>query len=171
MNGQQRVPAAAGRPAATDAAATFLPVTLRIPATGILVIGGGHVATHKVLLLQRFTQRIRVVAQEVSDAIKTSGAAWEERPYAPDVLRGAHLIYICTSDHALNARIAADARRRHILANVCDAPALCDFVSPAIVRSGCLTVSVGSDAQDVRRSIRVRNRIKQLISDDILSID
>lgn len=171
MSAEESLQAATNKPSATDAEATFLPVTLRIPAEGILIIGGGHVATHKVTLLQRFTPRIRVVAQAVSDDIKASGAAWEERPYAPDVLRGAHLLYICTSDHALNARIAADARRRHILVNVCDAPALCDFVSPAIVRSGCLTVSVASDARDVRRSIRVRNRIKQLISDDILPID
>ncbi|MBF4212938.1 bifunctional precorrin-2 dehydrogenase/sirohydrochlorin ferrochelatase, partial [Pseudomonas donghuensis] len=63
------------------------------------------------------------------------------------------------------------AAERHILTSVCDDPAQCDFISPAIYRNDNLTIAVGSDSRDVKRSIRVRNRIKELIENDTLQID
>jgi siroheme synthase (precorrin-2 oxidase/ferrochelatase) len=48
---------------------------------------------------------------------------------------------------------------------------LCDFVSPAIFRQDHVTIAVGSDAREVKRSIRIRNRIMDLIEKGILQMD
>lgn len=149
---------------------TFLPVSIRMG--HIVVIGGGRVATHKVSILLRYTADIRIVGTSISDELKQSGLPYEERDATPDDLTGAHIAFICTGDHALNAAMKQEAERRHVIASVCDSPDLCDFTSPAICAVGDgVTVAVASDGRDVRRSIRIRDRIKKLIDDGILQTD
>jgi precorrin-2 dehydrogenase/sirohydrochlorin ferrochelatase len=48
---------------------------------------------------------------------------------------------------------------------------LCDFVSPAVHKQGHVTISVGSNAQNVYQSVAIRNQITQLIEDGLLKID
>lgn len=148
----------------------YLPITLRISHARILIVGGGRVATHKATILHRFTDHARVVAPVISDALKALPFEWEERPFQEHDLDDVDLLFVCTGNHHLNAAIREEARRRHILTSVCDDPPLCDFISPAIAEYDNLTIAVGSDSRDVKRSIRVRDRIRRLIADGLLDI-
>lgn len=149
----------------------FLPINIRISDAHILMVGGGRVATHKACILSRFTDRVKVVAPHISDSIKQLAFRWEERAFEEADLEGTTLLFVCTGNHDLNHAIHAMARIRGILTSVCDAPEECDFTSPAIFRQGDLTISVASDGKDVRRSIRVRNRVKEAIENDSIQID
>ena len=140
----------------------FLPINIRISDAKILIVGGGKVATHKATILSRFTDRATVIAPEVSDDIKALPFQWEERQFSEKDLEGVTLLFICTGDHQLNRHIRQTARKYGILTSVCDSPAECDFTSPAIYRDGNLTISVASDAKDVKQSIAIRNRIATL---------
>lgn len=149
----------------------YLPVNIRIADANILIVGGGRVATHKAQILRRFTSRATVVAPDISDEIKTLPFHWEEKEFEETDLDGVSLLFVCTGNHQLNRTIREQAHRRGILTSVCDAPALCDFTSPAIYRKEHLTIAVASDARDVKRSIRIRNRIKEAIENDNIQID
>lgn len=150
----------------------FLPVSVRITDRNILIVGGGKVATHKAQILHRFTDKATVVAPEISDEMRKLPFRLIERPFEDSDLDGVQLVFICTGSHGLNHHIKAVAQRYGILASVCDDPSWCDFISPAISHQedDNLTISVGSDSKDVRRSIRVRNRINELIKDNKLDI-
>ena len=149
----------------------FLPINIRISDGRILIVGGGRVATHKAQILSRYTEQVTVIAPQVSDGIKLLPYHWEERDFMESDLEGITLLFVCTDNHPLNHSIHSLARRRGILTSVCDSPAECDFTSPAIYRAGDLTISVASDGKDVRRSIRVRDRIKEAIEHDNIPID
>lgn len=149
----------------------FLPINIRIADARILIVGGGRVATHKAAILCRFTSRVTVVARRVSDAIKSLPLHWVERDFDETDLHNTTLLFVCTDDHRLNSRIRALAKARAVLTSVCDDPAASDFTSPAVYRNGNLTISVASDAKDVKRSIRVRDRINSTIAHDCLQID
>lgn len=150
----------------------FLPINIRISGDArILIVGGGKVATHKATILSRFTSSATVIAPEVSDGIKALSFHWEEREFSETDLEGVTLLFVCTGNHPLNHHIHSLARQHGILTSVCDSPSECDFTSPAIWRDGDLTISVASDSKDVKRSIRVRNRIKEAIKHDIIQID
>ncbi|MDR2042728.1 MAG: bifunctional precorrin-2 dehydrogenase/sirohydrochlorin ferrochelatase [Tannerella sp.] len=148
----------------------FLPVSIRIDGKAIVLIGGGRVALHKAVLLSRFTQTAKVVAPEFDPGFASVPFERIGKHYEPADLDGAWLVYICTGDRALNAEVKAECERRGVLASVCDDPALCDFISPAIHREGNVTLAVSSDAKDVRRSIRIRDRIKLLVEEGRLSL-
>ncbi len=145
---------------------TFLPISINITDKKILLIGGGRIASHKIGFLEQFTKNISIVALEVIDSIKAKGYLHKEKLYEKSDLEGAFLVYACTNNVELNQRVKADAESLGILTNVVDNPKLCDFVSPAIFKHNHITVSVGSNAQDVYRSIAVRNKIKELLERD-----
>lgn len=144
----------------------FLPISINITDKKILLIGGGRIASHKIGFIEPFTRNISVVAIEVCDAIKQKGYAYNEKPYEKDDLKGAFLVYACTNITDLNLRVKADAESLGILANVVDNPTHCDFVSPAIYKHNHMTVAVGSNGQDVYRSVALRNKIKEFLEHD-----
>jgi precorrin-2 dehydrogenase/sirohydrochlorin ferrochelatase len=107
-----------------------------------------------------------VVALEVIDAIKEKGIHYTEKEYEKSDLAGAYLVYACTNIVELNLRVRSDAQSLGILVNLVDNPTYCDFVSPAIYKREHITVSVGSNAQEVHRAIAVRNKIKEYLEHD-----
>jgi siroheme synthase-like protein len=149
----------------------FLPICIRIKDAHILIVGGGKVATHKAQILSRFTDQATVIAPQVTEEMRALPFRIVEKPFEATDLEGVSLLFVCTGDHTLNHEIRELAHKRHILTSVCDDPEACDFISPAIYREGNLTVAVASDSKDVKRSIRVRNKIKEGIEDDRICID
>ena len=139
----------------------FLPININIEGKRILIIGGGRVGLHKAQILSRFTDSATVISPEFREGFDKLPFKLVKKHYESADLDGAFLIYICTEDAALNRQIKHDAETRGVLASVCDSPSLCDFTSPAIFRRGNLTVAVASDAKDVRRSMRIRDAIRE----------
>jgi precorrin-2 dehydrogenase/sirohydrochlorin ferrochelatase len=148
----------------------YLPIAIRIASANIVIVGGGKVATHKAHILSRFTDHATVIAPEITDELKTLPFKIIEKEFEPEDLEGADILFVCTGNHELNHKIKALAAERKIITSVCDDPEQCDFISPAIFRDGNLTIACNSDSKDVRRSIRVRNRIRELIEKGILDI-
>jgi siroheme synthase-like protein len=148
----------------------FLPISINITNKKILLIGGGKVATHKGQIIARFAQNVTVVAPEFTEEIKQLPFTFVEKTYHSSDLDGFFLVYVCTGDHELNEKIKSDAEAKGILTSVCDAPLLCDFVSPAIHKSDNITISVASNAQDVYKSVDIRNQISKLITDGVIQI-
>jgi precorrin-2 dehydrogenase/sirohydrochlorin ferrochelatase len=149
----------------------YLPISINITDKQILIIGGGRIASHKIGFLEKFTQNIKVVALEVIDTIKEKGYKYTEKAYEKSDLNGAFLIYACTNIIELNRQVKKDAESLGILCNVVDNPPLCDFVSPAIYKKGAYTVACGSNAQDVYKSVEIRNKIKEFFELDSTVFD
>lgn len=143
----------------------FLPISLDISNQKILIIGGGSSAFKKLKLLQRFDAEIEVVALKVSDDIKTSGVRYYERAYDKALLKNYLMLYSCSNNRKLDEQILKEGKEAGVLVNIHDQPDLCEFVSPAIYKNDNITVAVGSNAQDVYSSIRIRNDIATFLED------
>ena len=141
----------------------FLPISINVTNRKILLIGGGKVATHKGSIMARFVNQVTVIAPEFTDEIKQLPFTFIEKEYDKTDLFGFFLVYVCTGNHELNAQIKVDAEALGILTSVCDAPMLCDFVSPAIHKEGNVTISVGTNGQNAMQSVAIRNQITELI--------
>jgi len=141
----------------------FLPVSIDIERESILIIGGGHVAIHKIESLEKFTQNIKVIALQVVDEIRERGFIdIIEKAYEPRDLKGHLLVYAATNNHELNSQIRADALNYRCLVNVVDKPSNCDFISPAIYKKEPMTVAVSSNGENVYAAINWRNKIREL---------
>jgi siroheme synthase-like protein len=149
----------------------FLPISINVTNKKILLIGGGKVATHKGTIMARFVDNVTVVSPEFTEEIRTLPFTFIQKKYEKSDLEGSFLVYVCTGDHELNARVKSDAEELGILTSVCDAPLLCDFVSPAIHKEGHVTISVGTNAKSAMQSVAIRNQITQLISEGKIVTD
>ena len=150
----------------------FLPISINVTNKKILLIGGGKVATHKASIIARFiTDNVTVISPDFTSEIRQLPFTFIQKNYDKNDLKDFFLVYVCTGDHELNRQIKTDAEELGILTSVCDAPLLCDFVSPAIFKQEHLTIAVSSNAQNVYQSIAVRDRIAKLSDDGILQLD
>src|SRR5205814_2167233 len=103
----------------------------------VVVVGGGEIATGKVRgLLPCGPDPLIVVAPKASDEIQEAARAgqieWLARPYRDGDLAGAAVCFAATDDRALNAVVAAEARRIGALVLAVDDVPNCDFIAPAI---------------------------------------
>ncbi|MCP3894061.1 MULTISPECIES: bifunctional precorrin-2 dehydrogenase/sirohydrochlorin ferrochelatase [Bacteroides] len=150
----------------TDNNLIFLPVSLNITGKKIVIIGGGKVGMHKATILSRFTKEATVFSPDFREGFRALPFTLIQKKYEKEDLRGVFLAYICTENEVLNRQIKQDAQELGVLASVCDNPALCDIASPAIYQEGAICISVSSNATDVRRSLRIRDRIIEWVQID-----
>ena len=125
------------------------PVALSVAGRRCMVIGGGGVATRKVLSLVESGAAVHVVSPALSERLTGLADAGrigvERRPYQPGDLRGAFLAIAATDDRAVNAAVAAEARAERVLLTVCDDPDASDITGMATLRRGAMTVAVSTD--------------------------
>jgi siroheme synthase-like protein len=125
-----------------------VPILVEAAAVRVLVVGGGTVATRKASALCDAGAHVRVVAPTISPALRALGPTGRvtlvERRYEPGDVGDAELVIAATSDRAVNATVAADARAAHRLVNVADSPDDGNFATMAKHRSGALVVGVSA---------------------------
>lgn len=144
----------------------FLPVSIDISNQKILIIGGGESAYKKLMILKRFNANVEIIALTVCDKIKAVGVPYFETAYKKELLKGYLMLYSCTNNEWLDNQILKDGTEMGVLVNIHDKPELCQFVSPAIFKHGKITVAVGSNAEDVYESIRIRNLLGEFLTEN-----
>lgn len=143
----------------------YFPVCLEIAGRLCLVVGGGKVAERKAKTLLACSGRVTVISPELTDglaALKDDGAlAWVDRHYRDGDLEGAFLVIAATDDPEVQNRINDEANKKNILLNVADVPQKCNFILPATVRRGDLTVSVSTGGKSPALAKQLRRELEQ----------
>ena len=145
-------------------------IEINLEGKNVLVVGGGRIALRKVKTLMPTGARITVVAPQLDPEFESLGRENEvsslvlkKRPYEPLDLRSVFLVFICTDQPAVNARVSNDARARRILVNnACDYLDG-DFIVPARMDFGeniAVTVSTQGRAPSLAK------KLKQKIQED-----
>ena len=141
----------------------FLPISIDISNSKILIIGGGQSALKKIRILQRSGAQLEVVAENIIDEVYETGIVCFRKSYEKSDLKDYLMLYSCTNNESLDRQIAQDGREAGVLVNIHDNPALCQFVSPAIYQDGNISVAVSSNAENVYEAIRLRNLIQEYL--------
>ena len=140
-----------------------MPISIDVSNQKILIIGGGKSAFNKLRLLSRFDVEVEVLALNVCEEIKNAGIKYFEEEYNKEFLKDYLMLYSCTNNFELDKQILLDGKEKGILVNIHDKPELCQFVSPAIYINENITVAVGSNAENVYESIRIRNLVQSFL--------
>jgi len=141
----------------------YYPVFLDIKNRRCLVVGGGGVGSRKVKTLLSCGARVTVVSPEASAYVHEQAArgklAYHQRKYNRGDLDGVFLVIGATSDEKLNHQIHRDAEKRETLCNIADRPEVCNFILPAIVSRGDLTIAVSTSGQSPAFAKSLRQRL------------
>ena len=147
----------------------FYIACLRLTGRRCVVIGGGNVGLEKVEGLLACDADVTLVAPEahpelVQLALEGS-INWERRGYESGDLDGALIAIAATDDTDLNVRVFDDAEARAMLVNVVDVPPLCNFILPAIVRTGPLAVAISTAGASPALAKRMKREIGELFGE------
>ncbi len=136
--------------------AQYYPIFLSLRDFSVLVLGLGSVGQRKLaFLLPARPASILVLdplppsaeAEKLLEEARAMGLSvrHSREPFREAHLDGVTLVFTCSSDHALNARVAALCRARRILCNCTDDPPAGNFHVPAVARDGSLTAALSTD--------------------------
>jgi len=145
----------------------YYPVALDLTARPVLVVGGGPVAARKVEGLLAAAARVTVVSPTLVPALAALARAGRlrhrARRFRPGDLRGVALAFAASGDPAVDAAVAAAARRRGVWVNVADDPARCDVILPSVLRRGDLQIAVTTGGASPALARAVRLELERLV--------
>ena len=121
-----------------------------------LVVGGGRVATEKVQGLLECDALVTIVAPQVDPELRNLSVRIIRRAFERADATGRFLVMAATNDRTVNAEVAAASG----LCNVADDPELCNFILPAIVRSGPLAIAISTAGASPALAKRMKREIE-----------
>ncbi len=130
-----------------------------------VVVGGGRVAERKVLSALECGAEVSLISPRVTRRLSGLAAARRirrmKRGFRPGDLAGANIVFAATDDRELNARVARLARRAGSLVNSVDASAESDFIVPASLRRGALSITISTDGVSPALAARIRRDLEK----------
>lgn len=146
----------------------YYPLLLDLANMHCLVVGAGEVGLRKIQgLLDCGPAQVTAVdpaplRAELGELLaRHSNFTYEQRPFAPTDMNGMHLIFACTPRRDVNHAIGAECARRGLLCNLTDDPEHGNFVLPASIARGDLTISVSTNGASPALSRIIRQDLEQ----------
>ena len=147
----------------------FYIACLRLSGRKCLVVGGGSVGLEKIEGLLACDGDVVLVAPEACDEVRAladeGSITWERREFEPADLEGKFMAIAATDDTDVNIAVYDVAEERAMLVNVVDVPSLCNFILPAIVRTGPLAVAISTAGASPALAKRMKREISELFGE------
>jgi siroheme synthase-like protein len=149
----------------------YYPIFVELQDRRCLVIGGGREAQRKVEGLLAAGGNVTVIAPTLTEDLQRFLAegtfAWTQREYQEGDVEGYEMVMVATDDGAVNAQVAAEGKRRRVWVNAADDPKNCDFILPAVVRRGRITIASSTGGASPALARRLREELEAYMTDDM----
>lgn len=128
----------------------YYPVYLDLNGRRCVVVGSGEIATEKAATL-------RAVGAHV---------VHHERSFEPGDLHDAFLAIDASGDPAGQQAARHEATREHVLLNVVDVAPRCDWIAPAVIRRGPLSIAVSTSGESPFLAATLRARLEAAFGEE-----
>ena len=149
----------------------FYIACLKLKGRRCVVIGGGAMGLEKSEGLLACGGDVTVISPDAGpelEALAAEGSiTWEQRDYlGPEDLEAVFMVIACTDSTETNIQIYEDAEKRAMLVNIVDVPPLCNFILPAIVRTGPLAIAISTAGASPALAKRMKREISALFGEE-----
>jgi len=149
----------------------YYPIFVELQDRRCLVIGGGREAQRKVDGLLAAGGNVTVISPDLTDdlqqMLRERRIVWDQREYREGDVEGYEVVMVATDDGAVNAEVAAEGKRRRVWVNAADDPKNCDFILPAVIRKGSITVAASTGGASPALARRLREELEAYLTDDM----
>lgn len=152
----------------------LFPIYVKLHQIQTLLVGAGNVGLEKLeaILANSPLTNLHIVATNVSSKVYELVSGKEnikisERAFNDSDINDVDLIILATNNAALNAHIRQLASTRHILLNVADKPALCDFYLGSVVSKGNLKIGISTNGKSPTMAKRIKEFLNDLLPEEI----
>ena len=144
-----------------------LPIFMNITNRRCVVIGGGEVASRKVIMLLKANAAITLYSPEVCPALQVLSAAKTithiKANFEPSQLTDACLVIAATDVDEVNTAVSIAAKAQNIPVNVVDSPALCTFTMASIVERSPIVIAISSEGNAPVLARYLRTKIETML--------
>ena len=143
----------------------YYPIWLDLSGKRCVVVGGGSVAERKIAALLNSNAYVIVISPGITPVI----SEWIDKGQLEGILEGydsqhsmdAFLVIAATSSTKVNEQVYEDAVARGQLINRVDCPEQSNFIVPAVIRRGKLTMAVSTSGASPSLAGEVRHKLEQ----------
>lgn len=146
----------------------LFPVFLKLNDLHLLLVGAGNIGLEKLVAIVKNSPKttITVVAEEISDDVKELGGNYPnitllKKSFEAGDLDEADIVFVAANNPHLDRIIKQEARKRKLLVNFADKPALCDFYLGSVVQKGSLKLGISTNG----KSPTIAKRLKEVLDD------
>jgi precorrin-2 dehydrogenase/sirohydrochlorin ferrochelatase len=143
----------------------FYIACLKLTGRRCVVVGGGDIGLEKVEGLLACDGRVTLIAPDAIEPLQHLAAEgsieWIRREYRQGDLEATFIAIAATNDTDVNIKVFEDAEKRAMLVNIVDVPPLCNFILPAIVRSGPLAIAISTAGASPALAKRIKSEIAE----------
>jgi precorrin-2 dehydrogenase/sirohydrochlorin ferrochelatase len=152
----------------------LFPIFLKLENLHTLIVGGGYVGLEKItaVLNNAPEATVTLVAPEIGVEIRemaglNSRIRLITRKFENEDLAEKDLVIVATNDKQENKRIKELAATRHLLCNVADTPALCDFYLSSVVQKGNLKVAISTNGMSPTMAKRLKEVLNEALPENL----
>jgi len=152
----------------------LFPIYVKLHQIQTLLVGAGNVGLEKLeaILANSPEAKIRIVATEVRPEVHALvkdrlNIQVSERAFDESDIENVDLIMLASNNTTLNTHIRQIASKHHILLNVADKPALCDFYLGSVVQKGNLKIGISTNGKSPTMAKRLKEFLNELLPDEI----
>ena len=152
------------------------PVMLNIVGRVCVVVGGGQVATRKVVGLLDARAQVTVIAPGLTAPLENLAAEGRitvrQTVYEPGMLADLHplLVFAATDDASVNMQVAEEARSLNALVDMVDSPDTSDFTGMAVVRRGAIMLAVATGGASPALAAHLKQHLEQMIGKEYATL-
>lgn len=146
----------------------IFPISLKLQQQPCLIVGGGHIAYRKAVLLQKAGAAVHVISPEIAanllEIVEQSGGKYVQTLFNTGLkLRDYRLVIAATDDKAVNQAVFEACEAENVLVNSVDDPPHCRFMVPAIIDRSPLVVSIATNGASPVLSRQIRTQLESSI--------
>jgi len=152
----------------------YFPAFLDLRERPCLVVGGGEIGERKARELLACQARLTVVSPCLTPGLRALAESdrlvWRARAFLRSDVRRCALVVAATGILAVDATVAAEARRRGVLVNAVDRPAQCDFIFGSVLRRGELQIAVSTGGRSPALAREIRRGLEPLFGPEYVEL-
>jgi siroheme synthase-like protein len=143
----------------------YYPVYIQLEMQPCVVIGGGKIAEDKVDGLLAAGAHVTVISPDLTPRLlqmtRQRKVTHISRSYQRGDLIGAFVVICATDRREVNQQVWEEASANGQLVNVVDDTPHCNFIAPAILRNGDLTIAISTGGKAPALAVRIKERLQE----------
>ena len=152
---------------------SYFPVFIKFDKKKILIVGGGNIALRKLKYILEFTKNITLISseysKEIKELIKSESLSFKEANYNTGDAKSFDIVIAAVDSIKLQESIYKETREYKCLYSCVDIQEYCDFIFPAYIKKGDLTIAISTAGSSPSMSKYLKSWLNNIIPNSIES--
>lgn len=147
---------------------SYLPLFIETTGKKCLIVGGGKVASRKLIPILKAKMKVTLISPEIIEEIelnfhKNNNLKIIKRKFEPEDIKGQFLIIVATNEKTTNQKIAKLSKDNNILVNMAEDSLSGNTLIPSVVDRDPIKIAVSSGAASPILTRLVKTKLETVI--------